>query len=149
MSHACKSANLEVVQALLAAGADPNLEDRTPRQATPLHYAADAYAGDDTGDAKYEEVIKALIEAGAVGLVDRNQKLPDVGPDADFAVTEMLSKAEKAGVQARKDQKQRRLDYANQLMMNKQLEYQNGCSAAMVSVMDAGSHEGYKGSQHM
>lgn len=50
---------------------------------------------------------------------------------------------------ARKDQKERRLAASRDLMNQKQEEYQNSCSAAMVAVMEAGSHEGYKGAMHL
>ena len=132
-----------------AQGASPNLEDKTPRGASPLHYAAEAYAADPEGDPRFEEVLRALVGAGAVGIFDRKNALPDPGDDADYQVAALVQQAEKAGEAERAAQRDRRRRANTDLINAKQKEYQDGCSAAMVAVMEAGSHEGYKGAMHL
>jgi hypothetical protein len=63
----------EIVRLLLKAGADPNAA-RNRRRARPLHYAADAYLGNEEWDPELQvETIKLLLEAGAsIDAQDRN-----------------------------------------------------------------------------
>src|SRR5262245_31224619 len=56
---------LEIVTALIAAGADPNAAFNH-RRGTPLHYAADGYINGPAWDTKRQvETIRKLLEAGA------------------------------------------------------------------------------------
>lgn len=57
--------------------------------------------------------------------------------------------AEKQSKEARLAQKEQRMQATADAFNAKQSEYQASCSAAMVAVMDSGSHEGYKGAQHL
>ena len=146
---ACRAGNLEVVKLLVAKaseggtggrgispgikserparnrrcvqGADVNAEDRTAVCRTPLHYAADAYAGDTEGDPRFEEVLQVLVDAGAVSLADKKGNLPSVGDEADFVVQKLMERAEKGGEAARKAQKERRMQAARDIMNAKQV----------------------------
>src|SRR5262245_40861269 len=61
-----------IVRMLLAAGADPNVENR--RGGRPLHYAADGYITGPAWDAKRQvETLRRLLEGGAkVDARDKN-----------------------------------------------------------------------------
>lgn len=99
---------------------------------------------DPHGDIKFEDQIKFLIHAGAVALEDGVGGLPDPGPQADFRTARLLDEAVTKGEAARKEQRRARQERAAAAFSTKVGDYQAGCSAAMVGVMDSGSHEGYK-----
>lgn len=61
----------------------------------------------------------------------------------------LMDKAEKQSKEARMAQKEQRMQRTADAINQKQKQYIDSCSAAMVSVMDSGSHEGYKGAQHL
>mmetsp|Transcript_16629 Transcript_16629/g.22924 ORF Transcript_16629/g.22924 Transcript_16629/m.22924 type:complete len:197 (+) Transcript_16629:155-745(+) len=108
LHKACLTGKLEVAQALLAAGAEPNLDDANNQ--TCLHFAAKAYAEDTTGDFCFEDIIVALVEGGAISLTDRSKKLPDVGEDAATKVQSMMDVAERKGKAESKEREQQRKD---------------------------------------
>src|SRR6059036_1420265 len=56
---------VEIVQLLLAAGADPNAAENH-RRSSPLHYAADGFITGPVWDEKKQvETIRCLVDAGA------------------------------------------------------------------------------------
>src|SRR6266850_4774164 len=68
---------LELVQLLLAAGADPN-STTNHRRSGPLHYAADGYiVGPDWNAKRQVETIQCLLDAGAeINAQDKNGAAP-------------------------------------------------------------------------
>jgi ankyrin repeat protein len=68
---------VELVQLLLAAGADPN-STMNHRQSGPLHYAADGYInGPDWNATRQVKTIQCLLDAGAdVNAPDKNGATP-------------------------------------------------------------------------
>jgi hypothetical protein len=68
---------VELVQLLLAAGADPN-STANHRQSGPLHYAADGYINGPDWNAKRQvETIQSLLDAGAkINAQDKNGAAP-------------------------------------------------------------------------
>jgi ankyrin repeat protein len=68
---------VEIVELLLAAGADPNSAENH-RQSGPLHYAADGYLGNPDWDAKRQvDTIGRLLDAGAkINAQDKNGAAP-------------------------------------------------------------------------
>jgi len=68
---------VELVQLLLAVGADPNATTNH-RQSGPLHYAADGYINGPVWDPKRQvETIRCLLEAGAeINAQDKNGAAP-------------------------------------------------------------------------
>ncbi|KAK3245378.1 hypothetical protein CYMTET_45050 [Cymbomonas tetramitiformis] len=107
LHKASLSGQLEVVQTLLAAGADPNLDDADLN--TCLHIAAATYASDETGDFAFEDVICALVDGGAISLRNRKKLLPEAGEDAATKVQSRLETAERKGkTEAAKRDKERR-----------------------------------------
>src|SRR5882762_7619890 len=68
---------VEIIQLLLAAGADPNATANR-RHSSPLHYAADGYITGPVWDAKRQvETIQLLLEAGAdINAQDLNGAAP-------------------------------------------------------------------------
>jgi len=68
---------VELVQLLLAAGADPN-SAMNHRQSGPLHYAADGYVSGPDWDAKRQvKTIQCLLDAGArINAQDKNGAAP-------------------------------------------------------------------------
>ena len=67
----------ELVQLLLAAGADPNAA-MNHRRSTPLHYAADGYINGPDWNAKRQvQTIQCLLDAGAeINAQDKNGATP-------------------------------------------------------------------------
>jgi len=67
----------ELVQILLAAGADPN-STKNHRQSGPLHYAADGYINGPDWNAKRQvQTIQCLLDAGAdINAQDKNGASP-------------------------------------------------------------------------
>jgi hypothetical protein len=68
---------VELVQLLLAAGADPN-STANHRQSGPLHYAADGYiSGPDWNAERQVKTIQCLLDAGAdINAQDKNGATP-------------------------------------------------------------------------
>jgi hypothetical protein len=68
---------VEIVELLLAAGADPN-SARNHRRSGPLHYAADGYINGPAWDAKRQvKTIRRLLDAGAdINAQDKNGASP-------------------------------------------------------------------------
>jgi len=68
---------VEIVQQLLAVGADPNAS-QNHRHSTPLHYAADGCVGGHVWDATRQvETLRCLIDGGAnIHLQDKNGASP-------------------------------------------------------------------------
>ena len=74
---AASGCRLEIVQLLLAAGADPNAR-RNMRESGPLHYAADGQLANPNWDPKRQvETILCLLAAGAnINAPDKNGATP-------------------------------------------------------------------------
>ena len=142
--------SVSVAKLLIAAKCDVNLQESELGN-TALHIAATKYAEDTVGEAKWEDMIGVLCDEGkAPALFNDKGKCPDAGGDeADFCVQQWMADAEKLGKVARKDQQKQRQEAQRQAFNKAQEEYQNSCSDAMVTVMDSGSHEGYKGAMHL
>jgi len=68
---------VEIVQLLLAAGADPN-STRNHRRSSPLHYAADGYINGPAWNAELQvKTIRCLLDAGAeINIQDKNGATP-------------------------------------------------------------------------
>ena len=98
---ATEGGHLEVVKALLEAGANPNAEDIKGK--TCLHVACKVYAEDETGDFVWEDLIEAIVKGGGVSIKDVDGKLPDPGEDAVMKVVGLIEKAFKDGKEARAD----------------------------------------------
>ena len=131
---------------LLELGANPNADDIKGR--TCLHEACDAYAADDAGDLKREDVLVALVDGGAVSLECLRGKLPDPGGDAGALVSSGVQRAFAAGKQARKDQKEvrkaKRKAKMDAIFSNAIHKVVANASACAITVMDTGDGDGYK-----
>lgn len=75
---ACRNGSIGCARELLRRSdfIDPNADDASGR--TPLHYAADLYRDDTTGNLAYEEIFQILVDGGCVAVTDASGKLPDV-----------------------------------------------------------------------
>jgi|MDSW01.2.fsa_nt_gb hypothetical protein len=146
LHHCARLGEVACAKLLLELGANPNAEDIKGR--TCLHEACDAYAADDAGDLKREDVLVALVDGGAVSLECLRGKLPDPGGDAGALVSSAVQRAFAAGKQARKDQKEvrkaKRKAKMDAIFSNAIHKVVANASACAITVMDTGDGDGYK-----
>lgn len=142
LHKAARGGHVEVAKVLIEKKANANAE--CIRGRTCLHVACEAYAGDETGDFCWEDMVELLVkEGGALAIEDADGNLPKPGDDCCTRVESAVDRAFSDGKDLRKEhaanKKERNRMKMDKMFEDKLVEHISTSSAVTVAVRESPS----------